>query len=183
MPKPTMISARLASRVTLEAQGDGKIAACFDGYAVGLGTFSTAAAERAQDLRDGLPLAAFAAGERTTGSGRRTTGSGRRIDKEIDLLVRRLAGHGLLEYRLARSPSDDDQVVIEPQVADYWPRTPRLGNADGLVMSRFAYMRRRGNDMVLESPRSGALFRICNPTIATAIAMLSTPRPLTQLRR
>ena len=39
----------------------------------------------------GLPLASFASG-------------GRSIDKEIDLLVRRLAGHGLLEYRLGRSP-------------------------------------------------------------------------------
>jgi SagB-type dehydrogenase family enzyme len=135
-----------------------------------LGTFSAAAADRAQELRNGLPLASFASG-------------GRNIDEEIDLLVRRLAGHGLLEYRLERSPDDDDQVVIEPQVADYWPRTPQLGNADIVVLSRFAYMRRRGNEMVLESPRAGALFRFCNPKIATAIAMLSTPQQIKQLRR
>jgi SagB-type dehydrogenase family enzyme len=167
---PPPVSARLASRVTLEAHASGKIIACFDGYSVGLGTFSAAAADRAQELRTGLPLASFASG-------------GRNIDEEIDLLVRRLAGHGLLEYRLERSPDDDDQVVIEPQVADYWPRTPRLGNADSVVLSRFAYMRRRGNEMVLESPRAGALFRFCNPKIATAIAMLSTPRQIKQLRR
>ena len=44
-------------------------------------------------------------------------------------------------------------------------------------------MRRRGNEMVLESPRAGALFKICNPKIATAIATLSTPQQLKRLRR
>ena len=82
-----------------------------------------------------------------------------------------------------RSRNDEDQVVIEPQVADYWPRTPPLGNADVLVLSRFAYMRRRGNEMVLESPRAGALFRICDPKIAAALAALSTPQQIKQLRR
>jgi hypothetical protein len=78
------LSARLGGRVTLEAQSDGKILACFEGYSLGLGTFSADAADRAQDLRTGLPLASFA--------------SGRSVDKELDLLVRRLARHGLLEY-------------------------------------------------------------------------------------
>ena len=77
----------------------------------------------------------------------------------------------------------EDLVVIEPQVPDYWPQAPQLGNADALVLSRFAYMRRRGNEMVLESPRAGALFKICDPKIATAIAMLSTPQQIKQLRR
>ena len=167
---PPTVFARLASRVTLEAHASGKIIACFDGYSVGLGAFSAAAADRAQDLRIGLPLASFAS-------------SRRNIDKEIDLLVRRLAGHGLLEYRLGRSPKHDDQVVIEPQVADYWPQAPLLGDADVLVLSRFAYMRRRGNEMVLESPRARALFKICNPKIAIAIAMLATPQHIKQLRR
>ncbi len=88
-----------------------------------------------------------------------------------------------MEYRVARSRSDEDRVVIEPQVADYWPRTPRLGNADILVLSRFAYMRRRGNEMVLESPRAGALFKIFDPKIATAIALLSAPQQIKRLRR
>ncbi len=117
----------------------------------------------------GLPLAAFA--------------SGRTVDKEIALLVRRLATRGLLEYRLRRSRDGGDQVVIEPQVPDYWPRTPQLGEADVLALSRFAYMRRRGNEMVLESPRAGALFKICDPKIATAIAVLSTPQQIKQFRR
>ena len=167
---PPTISARLSGHVTLEARANGEIAACFDGYSVGLGTFSAGAAERAQDLRVGLPLASFASG-------------GREIDKEIRLLVRRLARHGLLEYRVARSRNDDDQIIIQPQAPDYWPRTPQLGNADVLVLSRFAYLRRRGNEMVLESPRAGALFKICDPKIATAIAMLSSPQQIKQLRR
>jgi len=167
-PPPT-VSARLAPRVTLEAHASGEIIACFDGYSVDLGAFSAATADRAHDLRIGLPLASFASGRRNT-------------DKEVDLLVRRLAGHGLLQYRLGRAPNDD-QVVIEPQVADYWPRTPRLGDADVLVLSRFAYMRRRGNEMVLESPRAGVLFKICNPKIATAVAILSTPQQIKKLRR
>jgi SagB-type dehydrogenase family enzyme len=167
---PAALFVRLSSHVTLEARGNGEIAATFSGYSVGLGTFSAEAAARAQDLRVGLRFASFASPRRP-------------VDKELEALVRRLARHGLVEYRLSRSREDDDQVVIEPQMADYWPRTPKLDNADVLVLSRFAYMRRRGNEMVLESPRAGALFKICDPKIATAIAMLSVPQPITRLRR
>jgi SagB-type dehydrogenase family enzyme len=60
---------------------------------------------------------------------------------------------------------------------------PQLGEADVLVLSRFAYLRRRGNEMVLESPRAGALFRICDPNIAAAVALLSAPQPVKRLRR
>ncbi len=66
---------------------------------------------------------------------------------------------------------------------DYWPQTPKLGNADIIVLSRFAYLRRRGNEMVLESPRAGALFRICDPKIAAALALLSTPQKISRFRR
>ncbi len=163
------VAARLSGHVTLETHADGQIVACFDGFSVGLGTFSASAAERAQGLRAGLPLASFA--------------SGRNTDKEIDLLVRRLARHGLLEYRLRAVHNDEDRVVIEPQVADYWPQTPRLDDADVIVLSRFAYMRRRGNEMVLESPRAGALFKIYDPKIAAAVASLSTPQQIKRLRR
>lgn len=51
------------------------------------------------------------------------------------------------------------------------------------MLSRFAYMRRRGNDMVLESPRAGALFRICDPKLVSLLATLSAPRQIGQLRR
>ena len=154
----------------LETHADGSLVACFDGHSVGLGKFSARAVDSAQHLRTGLPLRSFAS-------------DGRKIDKEIDLLVRRLARRGLLEYRLGHSREDKDQVVIEPQVPDYWPQTPKLDDADIIVLSRFAYLRRRGNEMVLESPRAGALFKICDPKIATAIAVLSTPQKIKRLRR
>lgn len=166
---PPVISARLGGYITLEAKADGGIAACFEGYSVGLGKFSPGVAERAQALRTGLALASFA--------------TGRAADKEVDLLVRRLAQSGLLEYRFGHARTGKDQVVIEPQVADYWPRTPKLGNKDVIALSRFAYLRRRGNEMVLESPRAGALFRICDPKIAAALASLSTPQKISTLRQ
>jgi SagB-type dehydrogenase family enzyme len=166
---PPAISARLTGHITLEAHPDGSLLACFDGHAVGLGKFSAGAVDRAQELRTGLPLGSFA--------------SDSLVDKEIDLLVRRLARRGLVEYRFARSADDMDQVVIEPQVPDYWPQTPKLDDADTIVLSRFAYLRRRGNEMILESPRAAALFRISDAKIATAIAMLSAPQQIKQFRR
>jgi SagB-type dehydrogenase family enzyme len=156
--------------VTLEAGANAQVVAYFDGHSVGLGQFSARAAERGQGLRMGLPLASFASGRRS-------------IDQENHRLVRRLASHGLLEYRLGRARNGAKAVVIEPQRPDYWPRPARLRDADVLVLSRFAYLRRRGNEMVLESPRAGALFKICDAKIAAALAMLSAPREIKELRR
>jgi SagB-type dehydrogenase family enzyme len=167
---PPTLAARLSGPVTLEAHADGSINACFDGLSVGLGKFGAGAVASAKQLRSGLPLYSF---ER----------NGRIIDKETDLLVRRLARRGLLEYRLAPSSDGKDQVVIEPQLPDYWPRTPKLGDTETIVLSRFAYLRRRGNEMVLESPRAGALLRICNPKIAATLATLSAPQKISRLRR
>lgn len=167
---PLTLFARLSGQITLKAHADGKVFACFGGHSVGLGKFSARAANRATQLRAGLPLASFAAGSR-------------KIDKESDLLVRRLAGHGLLEYGLRRSASDDDQIVIEPQVPDYRPQTARLRDSDVIALSRFAYLRRRGTDMILESPRAGATFKICNPQIATALVTLTKPQQIKRLRR
>ncbi len=164
------VCVRLRGHVRLEAHTGGEIAACAGGYSARLGSFSKGALDRAEDLRTGLPLASFASCRRN-------------IDKEIDLLVRRLANHGLLEYRLGRSSKGEDLIIIEPQVPDYWPRMPQLSTSDTLVLSRFAYMRRRGAEMVIESPRAGALFKICNPSIASFLAILSTPQQMKQLRR
>lgn len=163
------ISARLSGHITLQTHANGSIAASFDGYSIGLGKFSAAAGKRAQDLSTGLPLRSFA--------------SDSPMDKEIDLLVRRLARRGLMEYRFARSGDDKDLVVLEPQTPDYWPQTPKLGDSDTVVLSRFAYLRRRGNEMVLESPRAGTLFRICDPKIAATLALLSTPQQIKKFRR
>jgi SagB-type dehydrogenase family enzyme len=163
------LSARLAPHITLEAYPDGDLTARFYGHSVDLGKLNSDAAVRAQKLRMGLPLDSFSSGRR-------------KADKDIQRLIQRLAKHGLLEFCLGRSGSDD-LVVIEPQLPDYWPRMPSLRDADTLVLSRFAYMRRRGSEMVLESPQASALFRICDPKIATALALLSAPQQIKQLRR
>jgi SagB-type dehydrogenase family enzyme len=164
------LCAQLSGHVTLEARSDGNITARFNRHSVALGKFSAGAADRAQELRTGLPLGSFAS-------------DGSVSSKEIDRLVRALASSGLLEYCLGNSRNGKNQVVIEPQVPDYWPRTSPLADADILALSRFAYMRRRGNEMVLESPRAGALFKICDPKIASAVAMLSAPQTIKRLRR
>jgi SagB-type dehydrogenase family enzyme len=167
----TTVSARISSPVTLEVQADGTLAACLGEHRVGLGMFSAGAVERARDLHAGLPLASFSPGRGPT-------------DKELDLLVRRLARHGLMAYSVRRSAKDDaEQAVIEPQTADYWPLEQDLADADVLVLSRFACMRRRGNEMVLESPRAGALFTISDPKVAAVIAMLAEPHAIRKLRR
>ena len=165
---PARLFARLSGHAILERQPDGLIFVGPRDAAVALGTFSSRVAERVPELRTGLPLASLAA-------------PGRGRDPELHLLVGRLAKHGLLEYPLRRA-GGEDAVVIEPQVADYWPATPRLRDADVLVLSRFAYLRRRGDAMVLESPCAGALFRICDPQLAGAIARLSTPQQIRALR-
>ena len=165
-----MLFARLNPDVTLEEGVDGSISALFDGQVVGLGKFNANATKQAADLRTGLRLDAFG-------------WSGEDGEKEINELVRRLSLCGLLEYRLARARRGKDLVIIEPQVRDYTPRIPELGGDDALVLSRFAFMRRRGTDMVLESPRAGALFRLCDADIAATIAGLSEPQTMGQLRR
>ncbi len=162
--------ARMREAIILDIQADGKTTARFPGYAVELGTLGADAAARAQELGDGLALDAFAAA---------TSDS----DKELSRLVRRLAAHGFLEYRLARGSDGADEAVIEPLMPDYWPRLPALDDDHVLVLSRFAYLRRRADDLVLESPRAGALFRICDPEIAAGIARLASPQPVKALRR
>jgi SagB-type dehydrogenase family enzyme len=166
---PENLSARLSAHVALDVQASGEIVASFNGLSLSLGKVSAATAKRAQALRAGLPMSSFAAAEQNS-------------NKELALLVRRLARLGLLEYAVGRSSGDKDLVVIEPQVPDYWPQTPQLRDADVLVLSRFAYLRRRANDIVLESPRAGALFRTCDPKVAASLAMLSTPQQIRHLR-
>ncbi len=103
-------------------------------------------------------------------------------DGELNELVRRLALYGLLEYRLARAPSGPDLIVIEPQMRDYAPQMAEIDEDRALALSRFAYIRRRGADMVLESPRACALFRLCDPSVTAMIAHLSEARTVKELR-
>jgi SagB-type dehydrogenase family enzyme len=136
-----------------------------------LGRYGAAATSCLDDLRTALPLSSLGP-------------DGHHADKEIDLLLHRLVGHGLLEYCFG-SPGNgaEDLIVIEPQIAGYWPQKASLSESDALVLSRFAYMRRRGNEMVLESPRAAALFRICDPKLASLVATLAAPQQVEQLRQ
>jgi SagB-type dehydrogenase family enzyme len=162
-----VMSVRLNAHVHLQAQVDGNVTASFDDFSLPLGQYSFDALKRAQGIGAGLPLASFSSAEL--------------VDKEIALLVGRLARTGLLEYRFGTSAKE--LAIIEPQVAGYWPQIAKCGASDTIVLSRFAYLRRRGNDMVLESPRSAALFRICDARIASFLAMLSSPQKIGELRR
>ncbi len=167
---PAGVFARLTDRAAIDAYANGEIVARFDNYSLGVGVFGAGAANWLQKLRTGVPLGALAS-------------EGRKANKEIDLLVGRLAGLGLLEYRLENPRDGGDLMVIEPLLRDYRPQIPQLQNADTLVLSRFAYMRRRGTDMVLESPRAGAVFKILDQGLASLIATLATPQRVKQLRQ
>ena len=164
-----VIAARLSEHVTLEGRADGTVVARFEGYAQGLGKFTLATLKRLPELRTGLPLVPIA--------------RGRAGDKEISLLVQRLARSGLLEYRLGPARGGRDSVVIEPQLADYSPQIAKIANTDTIALSRFAYLRRRGMEMVLESPRAGALFRITDPKMAAALVTLSKPQKISRYRK
>jgi SagB-type dehydrogenase family enzyme len=166
---PQVIAVRLSDHVALEGQADGNVVARFQGYAQRLGKFALATVKRLPELRTGLPLASMA--------------RGRAGDKEINLLVQRLARSGLLEYRLGPARGSRDSVVIEPQLADYSPQISKIANTDTIALSRFAYLRRRGTELVLESPRASALFRIADPKMAAALVTLSTPQKISRYRK
>lgn len=157
-----MFFVQLNPNVSLERGADENLLAIAHGRAIGLGRFGAEAAERVGaglQYNDGL-------GEKT----------------EIAELVRRLSLCGMLEYRLARSEGDENLAIIEPQTRDYVPHITEVGDDDALALSRFAYIRRRGGDIVLESPLSPALFRLRDPAILVMLAHLAEPRTVKQLR-
>jgi len=164
-----VLCARVNDQVTLDVYDNGKVGAFFDGYGIEIGHITTSAVAGARKLSEGLPITSFSPARKA-------------VDREIEALVRRLGRSGLLEYRLV-PPRGSAPVAIEPQVPDYWPQVARLGSGDMVVLSRFVYLRRRGSDLVLESPRSPALFRIADPGIAAALAHLVTPQKISTLRR
>jgi len=168
----SVIAVRLNGHFSLRMQVDGNVVASLDDdYRVSLGQFSAATMERAQNLTNGLPIASL------------TASLARKSVREMTMLVHRLARHGLLEYSLSSPRGEMDLVVIEPQIPEYWPKCAKLNSGDTVVLSRFAYLRRRANEMVLESPRAGALFRIRDPTLAATLAALSQPQKISRLRR
>ena len=164
------LHARLNEQVTLEADAAGNVTAGLDGQVLERRNLGARAAKRALALRTGLPVRSLASPRGA-------------IDNEVALLVRRLARRGLLEYGLSRTNGRGDLVAIEPQIEDYWPQTAKLGANDTVALSRFAYLRRRGTDLVLEAPRAPALFRIDDPKTVAAITGLSRPQRIADLRR
>jgi SagB-type dehydrogenase family enzyme len=162
-PPPARLFARLNPGVTLERDAEGGLSAVFDGRTVAFGKFGDDVTARAPDFETGVAFDGDA-------------------DAELNELVRRLALYGLVEYRLARGPSGPDLIVIEPQMRDYAPRMVDLDEDRALALSRFAYMRRRGADLVLESPCACALFRLCDPSVFAMIAHLSEARTVRKLR-
>jgi SagB-type dehydrogenase family enzyme len=164
-----MLLAKLGPGVSLEEAAGGVLRARFDHETLLLGKFSAAALRHATELTAGRPLFGVGANEAPE-------------EKELRGLVQRLALHGLVEYHLSRGAGGQDIVAIEPQMRDYRPNLQKLDATRRFVLSRFAYLRRRGEDLVLESPLAGAAFRICDPRAASALVLLATPRSLSELR-
>ena len=100
--------ARVLPGVVLRAELGGMLSVTVDRHTTRLGRFSPAVATRVADLKTGLCL---------------DVADSLTADEvsEIGELVRRLSQSGLLEYRLTRGETDEDLVVIEPQVRDYAP--------------------------------------------------------------
>jgi SagB-type dehydrogenase family enzyme len=163
-----VLSARLSPNAALVSTG-GRIAVVVDDYPLDLGEANEAVVKRATALRDGIKLGALA-GDKP-------------VDKQIAHLVQKLARQGLVEYPLARKSDGHEVAVIEPQMPGYRPDMPKLGTDETIVLSRFAYLRRRGSEMVLESPRAGALFRISAPALAAMLTALATPHKVSALRK
>jgi SagB-type dehydrogenase family enzyme len=163
-----VLAARLNGQVTIEAEADGSLVARLGAYSQALGKFAPDVSKRLAELRTGVSLASIDSGG---------------ADRELDRLLRRLARSGLVEYRLVPARGGEALVAIEPQIADYWPQVSEIADTDTIALSRFAYLRRRGKEMVLESPRSGALFTVADPKIAAALATLAQPQTIGRYRK
>ncbi len=161
---PATLFVRLGPGVDLHAETGGVLSARFDGQSRRLGAVGAAALRSAGELATGLPLASV------------------RDNEALGELVERLALLGLVDYRLARAADAPDIAVIEPQMGNYRPTIPPLDDTRAFVLSRFALVRRRGEDLVLESPLSGAVFRLCDADVASTIMRLTAPRSLAELR-
>ncbi len=164
---PAVLFAKLSPGVSLREEAGGVLSARFDGESLLLGRFTADALRSAVALATSLPLP--------------TARENEAPEKELRGLIQRLALHGLVEYRLAREPDGPDLLAIEPQMRDYRPNVPKLDETRRYVLSRFAALRRRGEDMVLESPLAGATFRLSDAGAVSAVARLSKPSSLVEL--
>jgi SagB-type dehydrogenase family enzyme len=100
-----------------------------------------------------------------------------RLDTELS----RLAGQRLIELS-CRSEEDVLMTgILTTQLAaiDFSP----VGDEHTVRLSRFAYARRWGDNLVVESPRSGARVTITHPALAGLLAALSRPATVGQVSR
>jgi SagB-type dehydrogenase family enzyme len=86
---------------------------------------------------------------------------------ELDGLLRRLRMGGWLHITVARN--DRLAYTIEPHRRPSDPRPE--DHAGGLVLSRFAVMRRNGADLLIESPRSWCAIRVHDPEVVAALGV------------
>src|SRR5262249_10638414 len=93
--------------------------------------------------------------------------------------LRRLAGLGLLRYTLR--VDGEPLVVVEPMVGGPRPTAAPIDADVRCRLSRFAYCRREGDTLVLESPRCRARVLLARPHAAALIAALAQPRSAGEL--
>lgn len=72
-------------------------------------------------------------------------------------------------------------VTVMPMVPGFALAAPRIGPDVPFRLSRFAYLRREGSDLLLESPLSTARTILAEPTGAALVAMLAQPRTAHEL--
>lgn len=166
-PLRPRLFARLGPGVSLGINAAAELVASFDGRTLRLGKFSPNILARIAEFSAGVALDAAGDPE---------------IEREVTALVKRLGLYGLVEYRLTDAADNADLLVVEPQMRGYAPSLGFVDESRPLALSRFAYIRRRGGDMVLESPRAGALFRLCDARVLAFIPQLAQTRTLAELR-
>jgi SagB-type dehydrogenase family enzyme len=89
--------------------------------------------------------------------------------------------HRFEEQRvLARTVLDDGKPLITPVPAssDYGFELAPLADGQTCVLSRFAYLHREADQLVLESPRSQAKFIVHDMRVASWIHSLASPRQI-----
>ena len=72
-------------------------------------------------------------------------------------------------------------VTVVPMVPGFALAAPPIEPDATFQLSRFAYLRREGSDLLLESPLSTARAILAGPTGATLVAMLAQPRTAHEL--
>ncbi len=154
--------ARLRPEVSLCSTANG-LSALFDGRSLMLGAPSGRAQKSLLSLARGLAFGAI--------SDKKSP-----VAAEILAVVRQLARSGLLEYaHIAAGSPTRDVLVIRPQTAEYWPDPPPVARDCRLILSRFAFIRRRQSQIIVESPLSTATFCLAHPSVGQALLSLARP--------